>query len=102
MRDASATVNLDRARSKPRTAIRERFWRAGRRQPPGLFAAGPGLTPSRSPVSFVTARSILHIAEALQHRRLYRFEIGSRSLLLHHEPLPRLQEVFELPHISRV
>ena len=43
----------------------------------------------------------LHIAESLQHRRLHRFKIGSRSLLLHHEPLPRLQEEFELPHISR-
>ena len=42
-----------------------------------------------------------HIAEALQHRRWHRFEIGSRSLFLHHEPLPRLQEELELPHISR-
>ena len=34
-------------------------------------------------------------------RPLHRFEIGSRSLFLHHEPLPRLQEELELPHISR-
>ena len=44
----------------------------------------------------------LHMAEALQHRRLHRFKIGSWTLFLHHKPLPRLQEELELPHISRM